>query len=62
MRENFAIGIQAPGLRFTREAVLHGAAGTHCILYRRETGRLVTDLVEVDAQGKAVRVVACYAG
>jgi hypothetical protein len=60
VRENFAIGVQRPNLRFDLIEVLHGAAGHHCILYRRETGRLVADLVELNTAGKAVRVVACY--
>jgi hypothetical protein len=29
-------------------------------LYRRETGLLVSDLVELDDDAKASRVVACY--
>ena len=59
LRENFAIGIKAPGLRFDLIDVLIGVNSV-CIVYRRETGALVTDCVELDAEGKARRVVACY--
>jgi hypothetical protein len=59
LRENFAIGIKARGLRFDLVQVLAGV-NAMCIVYRRETGALVTDLVELDAAGKARRVVACY--
>jgi ketosteroid isomerase-like protein len=31
-----------------------------CVVYRRESGALVTDLVELDDHGKGRRVVACY--
>jgi hypothetical protein len=31
-----------------------------CVVYRRETGALVTDLVELDVNGKGRRVIACY--
>jgi hypothetical protein len=30
------------------------------VVYRRESGALVTDLVELDANGKGRRVTACY--
>ena len=60
LRANFEIGMRATGLRFELIDVLAGAGGTHCILYRRESGVLVTDLVEVNEQGRAQRVVACY--
>ena len=59
LRAHFEVGMRAPGLRFELVEVLHGA-GAVCLLYRRETGALVVDLVELDAAGKAVRVVACY--
>ena len=61
LRENFQVGMNAAELRFELVDVLIGAAGSHCILYRRETGRLVIDLVEPDDEGRARRVVACYA-
>lgn len=59
VRENFAIGVQAPGLRFDLVDVLAGV-GAMCVVYRRETGALVVDAVELDANGKAKRVIACY--
>lgn len=61
LRENFAIGMQTPGLHFTLENVLLGVQSI-CIVYRRETGALVCDLVELDAQGLARRVIACHGG
>jgi hypothetical protein len=57
--ENFAIGVQAPGLRFELMDVLLGV-NSLCVVYRRESGALVTDLVELDAKGKGRRVTACY--
>jgi hypothetical protein len=60
LRENFAIGIEAPALRFDLVDVLT-SVGSMCIIYRRETGQLVADTVELDDEGKAVRVLACYA-
>jgi ketosteroid isomerase-like protein len=59
LRENFAVGIKAPGLRFDLVEVLTGA-NTMCIIYRRENGAMVTDSIELDTAGKAKRVVACY--
>ena len=35
-------------------------AAKMCVVYRRENGALVTDLIELDAKGKGRRVVACY--
>jgi hypothetical protein len=34
--------------------------GPVCVVYRRESGALVTDLVELDDDGKGRRVIACY--
>lgn len=59
LRENFAIGIAAEGLRFDLVDVVIGVKSM-CVMYRRETGQLVNDTVEFDDQGKAIRVVACY--
>ena len=59
LRRNFAIGIAAPGLRFELVDVLPGV-GSMCVIYRRESGQLVSDTVEFNAEGKAVRVIACY--
>ena len=59
VRAYFAEGLKAPGLRFEFVDLLVGA-GHVSILYRRETGALVTDTMEIDAQGRAKRVLACY--
>lgn len=59
LRENFAIGIAAEGLRFDWVDVVIGVTSM-CVIYRRESGQLVNDTVELDEQGKAIRVVACY--
>jgi hypothetical protein len=59
LRENFAIGTKAPDLHFVLIDVLLGV-NSMCIVYRRETGALVTDFVELDENGKGRRVVACY--
>jgi len=59
VRDNFAIGVKAPALHFELVEVLLGV-NSMCIVYRRETGALVTDLVELDASGKGRRVIACY--
>jgi hypothetical protein len=59
LRENFAVGIKVPGLRFTLIDVVVGI-NAMCIIYRRDNGAVVTDLVELDANGKARRIVACY--
>jgi hypothetical protein len=60
LRDNFSIGVTAPELHFELLDVLLGV-NSMCVIYRRESGALVTDLVEFDEQGKARRVVACYA-
>jgi hypothetical protein len=59
LRANFAIGVQAPGLRFELVDVLIGVHAM-CIIYRRESGALVSDLVELDEHGHGRRVFACY--
>jgi ketosteroid isomerase-like protein len=59
LRENFAIGIAVEGLRFDLVDVVIGVASM-CVMYRRETGQLVNDTVELDEQGRAIRIVACY--
>jgi ketosteroid isomerase-like protein len=59
VRENFAIGVQVADLHFELVDVLLGV-NSMCVVYRRETGALVTDLVELDANGKGRRVIACY--
>jgi ketosteroid isomerase-like protein len=59
VRENFAIGLKAANLRFELVDVLLGV-NSMCIVYRRESGALVTDLVELDENNKSRRVIACY--
>ena len=59
LRENFAIGVKAPALRFELVDVLLGVDAM-CVIYRRETGALVSDLVEFNAHGHGLRVFACY--
>ena len=59
LRDNFAMGVKAPGLHFELVDVLLGV-NAMCVLYRRETGLLVSDLVEFDEHGHGLRVVACY--
>jgi hypothetical protein len=59
LRENFAIGIKAPSLYFELVDVLLGVDAI-CVIYRRETGALVSDLVEIDEHGHGRRVFACY--
>ena len=59
VRENFAIGVKAQDLHFELVEVLLGV-NSMCVVYRRETGALVTDLVELDANDKGRRVIACY--
>ena len=60
LRDNFAIGVKAPGLHFELIDVLLGV-NAMCVVYRRETGMLVSDLVEFDEHGHGKRVVTCYA-
>jgi hypothetical protein len=59
LRDNFAIGVNAPGLHFELIDVLLGVNAT-CVVYRRESGMLVSDLVEFDENGHGKRVFACY--
>jgi ketosteroid isomerase-like protein len=59
VRENFAIGVKAHGLHFELVDVLLGVNSV-CVVHRRESSALVTDLVELDANGKGRRVTACY--
>jgi ketosteroid isomerase-like protein len=59
LREYFARGLRASGLRFELQDVLLGMDGM-AVVYRRETGALVADVVELDAAGKGRRVHAFY--
>jgi hypothetical protein len=49
----------AEGLHFDLMDVVT-EIGSMCVIYRRETGQLVSDTIEFDGAGKAMRVVACY--
>jgi hypothetical protein len=59
VREYFAIGLQAPGLRFELVDVLFGVNAI-CMIFRCETGATVSDLFELDDRGRMVRLLACY--
>lgn len=59
LRKHFSVGIKAPNLRFDLIDVLLGVDGM-CIVYRRETGVLVVDVVELDSYGKGKVVRAFY--
>jgi hypothetical protein len=53
------VGIRAPGLRFEFVDALLGVDGM-CIVYKRETGAVVVDVIELDANGKGKVVQAFY--
>lgn len=59
LRMHFARGLETPRLRFTLEDVLVGA-GAVTIVYRRETGAVVSDCIELDDKGRGRRVVVTY--
>ncbi len=59
LREHFSVGMQAPNLRFEFVDVLMGIGGMS-VVYRRETGSLVVDVVELDEKGKGKVVRAFY--
>jgi len=59
LRAYFAIGLRAPDLRFELVDVLLGVNAVS-VVYRRETGALVTDVLELDEHGLGRRVVVCY--
>ena len=59
VREYFAIGLQAPDLRFELVDVLFGVNAI-CMIFRRETGVTVSDLFELDDQDRVIRLLACY--
>jgi hypothetical protein len=60
LRRHFELGLQlAPGLAFTEEAFLASPCG-YALLYRRENGNRVLDVVEFDEHGQAARVRAFY--
>lgn len=59
LRANFAVGVKAPNLKFDLIDVLLGVGGM-CIIYRRESGTLVSDTFELDQDGRGRRVFTCY--
>jgi 2-hydroxychromene-2-carboxylate isomerase/ketosteroid isomerase-like protein len=59
LRDYFAQGLRNPALRFELVDVAIGV-GAMTVVYRRESGALVTDCAELDAEGRIVRMVACY--
>jgi hypothetical protein len=60
LRGHFELGLQlAPNLTFTEEALLTNPGG-YALLYRRENGNRVLDVVELDQDGHAARVRAFY--
>lgn len=59
LRDYFAKGLANPALRFELVDVTVGV-GAMTVVYRRETGVLVTDCAELDASGRITRMVACY--
>ncbi len=62
LREHFRRGLElAPTLSFTLEEVLSAPDG-YAVIYRRDNGNRVIDVVELDVAGKAARVTAYYAG
>jgi hypothetical protein len=57
---HFKVGLElAPDLAFTEEALLTSPAGC-ALIYRRENGNRVLDVVELDQHGQAARVRAFY--
>lgn len=57
----FATGLGNPALQFTLEDVRLGV-NAMTVLYTRENGIRVADTMELNAQGRATRMTACYAG
>jgi hypothetical protein len=61
LREHFQRGLElAASLHFEMEDVFSAPSG-YAVLYRRDNGNRVIDVVELDADGKARRVRAFYA-
>ena|ERR1700691_2316950 len=60
LRAYFALGLKKADLHFDLVDVLLGVKAV-TILYRRETGSLVADVIELDGSRRGSRVHACYA-
>jgi hypothetical protein len=58
VREYFEIGLQAPGLHFELVDVFFDVNAI-CMIFRRETGAMVSDLFELDNRDRVIRLVAC---
>ena len=61
LRGYFARGMTNSALRFEFEDVRIGVDAI-TVLYRRENGMRVSDTMELDGDGRAIRMIACYAG
>lgn len=61
LRAYFAVGMSNPALRFEFEDV-RICVNAMTILYRRDKGIRASDTMELDGEGRAVRMIACYAG
>lgn len=60
LREHFRRGLSlAPNLHFDLDGVFTAPSG-YAVLYRRENGNRVIDMVEVASDGRARRVHALY--
>jgi hypothetical protein len=60
LRSYFTAGLKTPDLHFELVDVLLGVHAV-TILYRRETGSLVADVIELDSSRRGSRIHACYA-
>ena len=61
LNEHFQLGLElVPNLHFELEDMFSAPSG-YAVLYRRENGNRVLDVVELDDEGKARRVKAFYA-
>jgi hypothetical protein len=59
VREYFEIGLKTPGLHFELVDVLFGVNAI-CMIFRRETGVMVSDIFELDDRDRVTRLLACY--
>lgn len=62
LREHFKLGLSlAPQIRFTFEQIFSVPSG-YAVLYHRDNGNQVIEVVELNEAGKAWRVKAFYSG
>ena len=59
LRAYFAAGMKSADLRFELVEVLLGVSAMS-IVYRRESGMLVSDTMELDEQFRGRRITVCY--